>query len=249
MKGEYWTRPFHRFGLWFALLIAVLLMGSGVVLSLWLASVVGDFSTLAALINPVSWVLCTLLLYEVFPGIASKNDSLTMDESGLFACRGKQEITPAWHEIHRVRVTNGRVRLYTETGKYCLYLRNASSVGEYIANRIPVDAKLAKWSDEALQQESVRLIRQSRRWRRACIPVGVPAFALAFVESLILQDMSYGADALQWFIPFSLIAAATSAVLLPIAFACYLKAERIDQRAAEIQRILERRIADDSNES
>lgn len=249
MKGEYWTRPFHRFGLWLALLTAVLLMGLGVGLSLWLAIDVGDFSTLAVLINPGAWVLCTLLAYEVFPGIVSKDDSLIMDEDGLNARRGKKEIGLKWDEISRVRVMNERVRLYTAKGNFCLYLRNASAVGEYIANRIPVDAKLAEPSDEALRQESVRLIRQGRRWHRAWFPVSLPAHALLLVEGLVMQDMSYGWDVTGWFIPFALISAAVSAVLFPLALACYRKARRIDERAAMIQRILEQRALENTSET
>ena len=93
------------------------------------------------------------------------------------------------------------------------------------------------------------MICQSRRWRRAAILLCLPALGLLFAQGLIFQDMSYGKNPPEWFLPLMVIATVTSLVLFPLVVICYRKASRIDERAAEIQRILERRALDDSHES
>jgi hypothetical protein len=93
------------------------------------------------------------------------------------------------------------------------------------------------------------MICQSRRWRRAAVSLCLPALGLLFAEGLIFQDMSYGIDPPGWFLTLILIATVASMVLFPLAVICYRKSSRIDERAAEIQRILERHALDDFHES
>jgi hypothetical protein len=155
MKGEFRTRSIQRFGLWLGSVTSVLLIAFLLIAGVWLAIKQGNPTVLLGLLNPGIWILSTVMLYEAYPGIVSKQDSLTMDEGGLSAKRGKREITLRWEEIDRVRMGNERVYLYTKTQRICLYPRNALSVGEYIANRIPVNPRLAEWSNESLLQESV----------------------------------------------------------------------------------------------
>ena len=249
MKGEFQTSAIRRFGLWLGSAIAVLLIAFLLIAGVWLAIRQGNPTVLLGLLNPGAWILSTAILYESYPGIVSKQDSLTMDEGGLSACRGKREITLRWEEIDRVRTGNERVYLYTKNQRICLYPRNALSVGEYIAHRIPISPGLAERSNESLSQESVKMIRQSRRWRRAAVSLCLPALGLLFAQGLIFQDMGFGKTPPQWLLPLVLIATVASLVLFPLAMICYSKSGRIDENAAEIQRILERRATDDSHKS